>query len=229
MWRRGWLAAFLASVTVNAVLGIWALVSTDFAATQGKVLATSFCVSGAMLGVLVNGPAMAQRVRWPAPAVGAASAAAGFVLLIVIVWAEPHAMWWSKALASLLMGSVGASLIGLIGLLVLQPRYEPVRLAQLAATVVLVGSGTAAVWAAIDAEWVIRTIGVESVLVAALTLIVPALARYRPPQQPSIDPTSKVVVCPQCGTHIDLRDGAISPANFDQVASDRLPADEVIG
>ena len=218
MWRRRWLVAFLVSVAVNAVLGIWALVSNDFGPTQEKILATSFCVSGAMLGVLVNSPAIGRRVRWPAPAVGAVSAATAFLLLIAVVWVELDSIWWGKTIASLLIAAAGTTLIGLIGLLALRPEYELLRLIHTAATVVLVVTGVVALWAEIDADWVIRTIGVESIVVAALTLVVPALARYRPLQEPSIDGAAAVVVCPRCGAHIDLSTGSALPETEDSEA-----------
>ncbi len=219
MWRRRWLIAFLASVAINAVLGIWALVSNDFGPTQEKILATSFCVSGAMLGVLVNGPAAGRRVRWPAPAVGAISAATGFLLLIAVVWAELDSIWWGKTIASLLMSAAGATLIGLIGLLALRPHYESLRMIHNAATVVLVASAIAALWAEIDADWVIRAIGVESIVVAALTLVVPALARYRPSKQRPTDRTATVVICPRCGTQIDVPNGSAPPPRAEAAAT----------
>ena len=85
---------FIASIVVNALLGIWALLAGDFGETQGKVLATSFLVSAAMLCVLVNAPATGRRVRWPAPVIGAGAGAAGFAGFIVMLWAEVEAVGW---------------------------------------------------------------------------------------------------------------------------------------
>ena len=203
MRGRGLLNAFLASVAVNAVLGIWALLSSDFGQTEGKVLATSFCVSGAMLGVLVNGTALTKRALWPVPAVAATSAAAGFLLLIAIVWVEPDADWWWKSLVSLLATAAGGTLVALLALLSLQRVHEPLRLAHGVATGLLVATSIAAAWSEADADWVARLIGVESIVVAALTLTVPALARFRPPESPAPDEPGEIIVCSRCGAHLD--------------------------
>ncbi|MGH1506255.1 MAG: hypothetical protein ACRBI6_22080, partial [Acidimicrobiales bacterium] len=108
--RTVFVRVFVGSVAVNAVLGIWALLSSDFGETQGKVLLTSFLVSAAMLSVLVNTPAMRRRVAWPAPHVGAATGAIGFVLLIGFVWFDPGADAWWKTVGSLLTVAAGATL-----------------------------------------------------------------------------------------------------------------------
>ena len=52
--RAAFVRVFVGSVAVNAVLGIWALLSSDFGQTQGKVLLTSFLHSaseGVAIGV----------------------------------------------------------------------------------------------------------------------------------------------------------------------------------
>lgn len=200
---RGLLNAFLVSVVINAGLGIWALLSSDFGQTQGKVLATSFCVSGGMLGLLVNGAPLARRVRWPLPLVAAGSAIAAAGLSIVLIWAELDDQWWWKSLVTLLIITAGGTLVGLLALLALRPGHEILRLAHAVATSLLAGTSLVALWAEVDTSWMARSIGVESVMVAALTLIVPALARFQPPAGERSEPPPDTIVCPTCGTHLD--------------------------
>ena len=107
---RLFLRLFVASIVVNAVLGIWALLAGDFGDTQGKVLATSFLVSAAMLSVLLNSPAIGRRALWPAPLVGAAAGAAGFALFTVLLWADADEALWFRLAGSLLVVAAAATL-----------------------------------------------------------------------------------------------------------------------
>ncbi len=214
MRSRYLLNAFLVSVAVNAVLGIWALLSDDFGSTQGKVLATSFCVSGAMLGVLVNGAPLARRLLWPIPVVAAVAAATGFGLMIVIVWSEPGGDLWWKLLVTLAVVASGATLVGLLALPSLRSPFEPLRLAHLVATGLLVVTVVAAVWFEFNDDWIMRLIGVESIVVAALTLTVPALARFLPPEDTTGRPltrTGDTIVCQKCGSRLDHLGRVVQP------------------
>ncbi len=222
MWRRVVLSAFLASIAVNTILGIWALLAGDFGDTQAKILVTSFCVSAAMLGALVNAFPLGRRVMWPLPVVATASFAAGFAELVLIVWAEPDGSAWAKSVTTLLIIGAGATLVGLIGLLPLRRLDRLARFLHTVVTAALVTTLIAMMWTEVDAAWLGRLIGVESVLVAALTLAVPTLARYRPTEPPPSRPGSRPgrasdrgphpgltdtppddIVCSRCGAHLD--------------------------
>lgn len=63
--RRVGLGVFFASVAVNAALGIYAVVAPEFGETQGRVLATSLCVTGAVLLALACEPAWERRLLGP--------------------------------------------------------------------------------------------------------------------------------------------------------------------
>lgn len=207
-WIRIFLRLFVVSIVANAVLGIWALLSGDFGETQGRVLASSFLVSAAMLSVLVNGPAIRQRVRWPTPAVGAASGAAGFALSIVMVWIDGDDDWF-RVISSLLVVAAAATLAASLALIGLPPRLGAIRplvdglIAALAVTIL------GGIWFEPDSAWYARLVGVEAVLVAALTLLIPVLSRFAGPRPPG--PGSGAVpggepavrFCPSCGHPLD--------------------------
>ena len=197
--RRLWLNIFLASITVNAALGIWALVVDEFGQTQGKVLATSFLVSATMVGLLVNAAPIRVRVLWPLPVVASATSTIGFVLLIVALWVEPDSDSWGRLILSSLTIAAGATLAGLLGLLQLQDRHQIVRLATTVAIGVLCVTIVAVLWTEPDSDWWVRVIGIESVVVAALTLALPAIARFLPPPTRA---TALVAYCPHCGAPV---------------------------
>jgi hypothetical protein len=205
---RLFLGLFVTSIVANAVLGIWALLSGDFGETQGKILGTSFLVSAAMLSSLINIPASRRRTLWPAPVVGGAAGALGFTLFIVLIWAEPDGESWFKLAGSLLVLAAGATLASSLALItapgrlrLMQPLVD-VLIAVLAVTVIY------GLWFEPDTEWYARLVGVEGVLVAAATLLVPVLSRFASRHQADRVTTPTVGVpgvrfCPSCGRPVD--------------------------
>ena len=196
--RTIWLNVFLWSIAVNAALGIWALLVDDFGQTQGKVLATSFLVSATMVGILVNAAPLRDRVLWPLPLLAIAASTTGFVLLIALLWTEPDSDSWPRLVGSILTVAAGATLAGLLGLLALQERHLGLRLVALIAIGLLCATIVYAIWADSGADWLARVIGIESVVVAALTLALPAISRFLPPGE--VVPPGEIAIrhCPAC-------------------------------
>ena len=195
--RRVVLNVFLASIAVNAALGIWALLTDDFGQTEGKILATSFLVSAGMVSVLINGPAVKRRVLWPVPIVAAATAMGGFVLFIGLVWMEVDDEVPLKVAFSMMIVAAGGTLAGLLALVALRPAHEAARFVNHVVTGLLCATSIFGIWAEIDASWLPRLLGVESVLVAAMTLAIPALSRFLPPTPEAKEPALRF--CPSCG------------------------------
>jgi hypothetical protein len=200
--RRIVLRVFLASIAVNTILGVWALLVDDFGQTQGKVLATSFLVSAAMLAVLINIPATNHRVLFPVPVVAAVAGATGFFLFIVLVWAEVDNTFWLKTGGSLMVIAAGATLASNLGLIKLAARHlflqwvAQILIAALSASILLL------IWAEIDSTGFARLVGVQSVLVAATTLTIPAVSRFGGATEQSFLETA-VRFCPSCGGPVD--------------------------
>ena len=192
----------LASIATNAVLGIWALLVGDFGETQGKVLATSFLVSAAMLAILVNSSPINHRVLWPAPAVAAIASSGGLLLFEVMLWTEAGEEFWWKLGGSALIVGAGGTLMGLLGLLALRPAHEPWRVVNHVLTGVLCSTVIVIIWVEVNEDWVARVIGVMSVLVAALTLALPVLSRWLTPLE-GIDSARTLRFCPSCGKGLD--------------------------
>ncbi len=208
---RIFLNLFILSVVVNAVLGIWALLVGDFGDTQGKVLGTSFLVSAAMLSALVNAPAIRRRRLWPVPAVGAAAGASGFALFIVLIWAEADDESWFKLAGSALVVAVAATLASTLALIVLADRYRLLQPVARGLIAVLAVAILIAIWGEPDMDWYARLIGVVSVLVAAVTLLIPAVSRFGSgglgaEPHPDLRPDGRAVrYCPSCGREVEHR------------------------
>ena len=192
------LKLFLASVAINASLGIWTLLLGEFGETQGKVLTTSFFVSAAMLAILVNAVPLKKRILWPLPSVSAASAAAGFLLFVVVIWAEVESDWLPKLAVSSLVVGAGGTLIGLLQLLTARSILGTIRLVAALVIFLLCATTIVALWSETDSDWVFRLIGVEGVLTAALTLALPIASRLRP-TMPGLSPEGVIRFCPSCG------------------------------
>jgi len=179
--RRFLIRLFIGSVALNAVLGTVALLSGDFGQTEGKVLATSFLVSGAMLSVLVNSTAIALRVVRPVPAFAAGALVFGLLLLIVAMWAEVDNDWMPKTIVSALMiGGVG-TLVGLVALGVEPGSMLVLRSLHGLFLGAALGMGLVMLWTERASDPAGRILGVECVIAAALTLVIPVLSRSRHP------------------------------------------------
>lgn len=205
---RLFLYLFVASILVNAVLGIWALLVGDFGTTQEKVLGSSFLLSAAMLSVLVNVPAIRRRPLWPAPLVGAIAGAFGFVLFIGLLWTEPDADGWDKLAGSSLVVAAAATLACGLALIPTPDRFRRMRPVGNVLIALLGVSIVIAIWAEADTDWYARLVGVQGVLVAAMTLLIPVLSRFAgPDQQPAREAAEPgaspgVRFCPSCGSPV---------------------------
>ena len=211
------IAVFIASIAINAILGIWALLVGDFGDTEGKVLATSFLVSAAMLSALVNAPALRRGVLGPVPIIGAATGAAGFALLIALLWADADGDTGFKLVGSLLVVAAAATLAANLALIALAPRFRMVQPVTQLLIAVLAATILVAIWGDGDGDILGRVIGIESVLVAAATLLIPALSRFAGPDDgddggtgaigrpDGPPPETAVRFCPSCGGPVDHR------------------------
>ena len=149
--RRIGLGAFFASIAVNAVLGIYAVVAPGFGDTQKRMLLTSLCVTGAVLMALCCQPAWERRLLRQVPAAGALLSCAAFAGLIVGIWTEPE----SETLANLLWSTFAIAIAcTLASVVVLErarkgitPGHERVLTVALAYIGIAAAVACALIWA----------------------------------------------------------------------------------
>jgi hypothetical protein len=203
--RRAIFVVLVGSVVLNAALGIYALLASEFGEIQRNVLLTSLCVSGAGLLALACAPAFERgRVR-PLPHIGAAAGSAGFALLAATVWLEdasgtlPEVPW--KTAVTLIVVACGAANGSLLALARLAPRFRWTLTVAVGLSVLLAGLLVSATWGVADATWFARALGVVAVLLAAFTVLVPLLHRAsRGTFETATPPTDgSVRFCPRCG------------------------------
>jgi hypothetical protein len=198
--RRIGLGAFFASVTVNAALGIYAVLAPEFGETQGKILATSLCATGAALLALSCEPAWERRLLGPVPYLGAVLGTTGFGLTIAGIWAEPENEAFGQTTTSIMAVAVACALASLLALARLAPGHRWV----LTLTLALLALGAALVaiapWLGDDpAEWYLRAMGVSLIALAAFTVSVPVL--HWVDRRAVAVPASAGAIryCPYCG------------------------------
>lgn len=213
--RRLGLGIFFVSIAMNAALGIYAVLAPDFGETQGKILGTSLCVTGAVLLALACEPAWERRLLGPVPYAGAVLGAVGFTLAIVAIWTEPENEAWGKTLGTIFTVAVAGAAGSLLALAQLAPR----RAWIFRVTLLLLALGTAMVgvlpWLGDDpSEVYIRALGVVMIVLAAFTVTVPVVHWVdRGVLAAAEAVTGAVRFCPYCGKElggeigIDLRCG----------------------
>jgi DNA-directed RNA polymerase subunit RPC12/RpoP len=201
--RRVGLWLFFTSIAVNAALGIYAVLTPDFGETQGKILATSLCVTGAVLVALACEPAWERRLLGPVPLAGAILGAAGFALVIAGIWSEPESATLGRLTGSTLTLAVACAIASLLALARLAPRHEWVFTVTLG--LLALGAGLLAVlpWLGDDPNEVyVRGMGVVLIALAAFAVTVPVLHWIDRGALAVAASPDAVRFCPHCGKEL---------------------------
>jgi len=200
--RKLILTVFFASVVINAVLGIVALFATNFDETQTDILLTSLTISTASVLSLAMFPARERGLVSPIPSVGIGLTILGFGLFLVLIWTDFDEYSLAKLAASFLVMGIAAGYVSLVALAVINPKFfNIVRGAYILATI-LAGFVVGAIWGEPEGEFLLRLMGVISILLAAATVTIPVLHRiYRNGATTMSGPSLKRVPsrCVSCG------------------------------
>jgi hypothetical protein len=201
--RRIGLTIFFVSVAVNAALGIYAVLAPGFGDTQGKILATSLCVTGAVLVALACEPAWERRLFGPVPLLAAGLGALGFALTIGGIWAEPESDAWGNVTVTTFALSSGGIAASLLVLARLAPRHEWL----LKVTFALLALGTALYavlpWLGEPPSGFMRALGVVMIALAAFAVTVPVVHWLDRGALAAVEATTGGVrFCPYCGREL---------------------------
>lgn len=199
--RRVGLTAFLTAVAVNAALGIYAVLVPDFGATEGKVLATSLCVTGAVVVALACEPAWEHGLLGPVPLVTAVVGAAGFAVVLVGIWAGTDTELWGRIVGTAFTLTAAGVVACLLVLARLAPRHRRIFRVGLALLAVAAGLVVGLVWTEDPGEWYIRVLGVALIGLAAVVVTVPVLHWVDRAELTTAEAgaASEVAFCPFCG------------------------------
>lgn len=200
--RRLGVAIFFASVAVNAGLGIYAVLAPDFGETQGKILGTSLCVTGAVLVALACEPAWERKLLGLVPHSAAVLGVTGFTLAIALVWTEPESETWPNIMMTIFTFSVAGVAASLLALSRLAPRHGWVLMTTLALLAVGAAMYSAIPWLGEPGEWYARSFGVVMIVLAAFVVTVPVLHWVDRGALATQASTDAVRFCPHCGGEV---------------------------
>ena len=192
----------LTSVVVGALLAVVALLGAEFGEVHAKIIGTSFSVTGAGMLVLASLSVWERSRLGPLPGIGATTAVAGVVLLIIGIWAEPESDAYWKTTGTLLIVAAAVALVSLLSLGRLAPRYRWVTNGGYALAGIVAGYACTLMWSEMEAQWAWRVFSVVFVLLASTTVAVPVLHRTGNEQvapERTSGPIDDVRFCPRCG------------------------------
>jgi len=208
--KRLALYIFIGSVGVSAILAVYALLSGSFGTFEGKLLITTLCVSGGSITAMACFPAIERGRLGIAPRIGVVSAAFGFGMFVLIVWAEWKSEDMLKLATTAVLASTAIAYSALLCLVRLAPRFRWILPFGFACAGALACMLTMQVWADFDElqDWW-RWIGVMSVLLCAATVVAPIFHRLSRSEKldAAVDFEPKLRFCPHCGTPVEADAG----------------------
>lgn len=188
----------LGAIALTALLGLYAVLSSDFGETQGKILATSAAISVASILALACMPAWDRGLLGPVPPLVAGLVLLALVMLVVGVWRDDYYddEHWDFFFTVLLLALWGV-LTCLLALARLAPRYRWTFYAAISLTLFLTLLGITALWNESASDDFARLAGAVAVLSAAFVLAVPVLSRAGPSS------AGDAAFCPRCGRELE--------------------------
>jgi hypothetical protein len=209
--KRLALRLLIASVGISALLGIYTLLAGDFGELEVRILLTSLSVSGASILSMACGVAWERGRLGFLPRAGVLLAIASCSLVVVGIWAEisEEEFWNSVASAAIVATALAHS--SLLSLARLEPRFSwslpcaYVNAFLLAIVLVIV------IWTEAESEWVWRGVGVLTVLLSAITILVPVF--HRMGRAVDLSVPGVIRFCPSCGAGVTAGE---SPASCER-------------
>jgi MFS family permease len=182
--RLVFLWALVVSLCVTAAVAIGTLLFAEFDDTAGRILATTALLSLASLLSLPAGVLLDQRRVVPLAWLTIAAAGAGFVLAMIVIWAEPGEEWLERLAWTLWLGSGAGAQASVVTAMLRAGASRRLRVLH-ALSIVLTSSLAAlvavAIWAEPDSASFARVMGAVAVGAVLTTLLQPILQRIERP------------------------------------------------
>ncbi|MEP6637434.1 MAG: hypothetical protein ABJB97_11970, partial [Acidobacteriota bacterium] len=203
---------------ISAALGILAILTGDFGEFQIRIILTTLTISAASICALASGALWESKRTKFLPTAGVTLAIAAALLLVIGIWTEPSGDQFWKFTASLgVLAAATAHACG-VSLARLAPQFAWARAAAFGAIFFLAFSIIYMIYADPQGEIAFRIIGGTSIVVAALTIMMPIFHRLSrgdlelssgkaTDSDQRLFPT---VLCPRCGTPLPNSAGNIT-------------------
>ncbi|MGB7202115.1 MAG: hypothetical protein WBD16_07590 [Pyrinomonadaceae bacterium] len=175
--KKLFLYASIASVAVSALIGIGVMIFGSFGEFETKVLLTTMTVTITSILGLACGACLEARKGSVIPMAGIVFAVISAVLWMFMIWSEfrPESDTFARSVMSATLLAASCSLVSLLSLATLDRRFMWSRWLAHAAVWSLTALILWIIWAKIDPSdsWIARTMGVLSIIVAAVTVVTP--------------------------------------------------------
>jgi len=183
--KKAFLRSLVASVSVSAALGIFAILSGEFGWLELRIVLTTATIAVASIAGLACGAYLATGTGRLLPRAGIGLALLGAVMVIGGIWPEIGAEGYWKLTVVVCVFAIACAHLSLLSMARLAEWFA---WSLLAAHVVIFG--VAALISGIilfesDSEGVFRLLGVAAIVDAALTVIVPVFHRLSRGEQRS--------------------------------------------
>ena len=176
--KRTFFYLLIASVAVSALLGVFILLFGEFDETELRILATSLTITCmSLLGLACGASVEAARLK-TVPIAGIAFAIVSAFIWIVIIWSESSGgEYIAKTVFTTTIFAFAFSYSSLLAFAALEKRFAWAQYAAYLAVALLVGILLYTIWYdnQPNEEFLARVIGADSVVIGALTVMIPIL------------------------------------------------------
>jgi hypothetical protein len=187
------LKILIVSVILSAAFGVYALVVGDFGETEVRILLSSLTVSATSILSMACGVAWERRRVGFVPPAGALLAILTGAATLVGIWGEIEDFdnYW-KPVISVGIASIACAHVSLMGLARLEARFRWAQPTAYLLALLLAAGLIVMICTEEQDETAWRWIGVLSVLLSAMTIVVPVLHRMSAQEKTTL-------FCPGCG------------------------------
>jgi hypothetical protein len=187
--RKTFLYLLIGSVTICALMGIGVILFGTFGEFESRVLATTFTVTVTSILGLACGAYYESKQARALPFAGIGFSVVSAVFVIVIIWMHGDTGdIFARSTVTAAMLATTCSLLSLISLATLDRRFAWSRTVVIVAAVILDAILLWILWFEPkgDSDIVTRTIGVLSIIIAALVVVTPVFHKLSR-TEPAID------------------------------------------
>jgi hypothetical protein len=203
--KRSALWFLIISVVLSAVSGIIAIVSGTFGDLQARIILTTLTISAASLCALACGALWESAQVKILPASGIALAVITAAIFIFGIWTKISNEEFWKAAASVGIVAVATAHVCLLSLARLAKRFVWSRVAAFVAAYLLAALFIYIIYETPHGDTFVRIIGVNSIILAALTILTPVFHRLSRNDLNAASPRDtlhKTITCPRCGAQL---------------------------
>ena len=180
--KKTFLYTLIGSIAVSTLLGIWAILSGEFGEFQAKILGTTLTVVGTSLlglacGAFLESPHSGEKILKTIPIAGIILAFVAAITVLIMIWGQLDNIWKIAAISAIFAFSLAQ--LSLLSLANLSDRFQWIltvaylvilSLAAINSILIIVEPNS-------ESNFVMRLIGVLTVIDAAITVMIPIFHR----------------------------------------------------